>query len=141
VFDRTLCAVGTSYVLFFLGILSTAASMAIVATTRPLRGGVITTGTVVRNDRESTRLGGDRTRRMTTYAPVVQFTDQAGVTHEVTSALSGGKSPVVGSIRHVSYLPSDPGRARIMADATTWIPIVLFLVVGLGLLVAAVASR
>jgi len=134
--------VNASLVLFFIGILGTVASMTILATSRPLRGGVITTGTVIRNERESSTIeSGPSRRRMTTYAPVVQFTDQAGVPHELTPSLSGGKPPAVGSTRQVSYLPSDPGRARLLADSTTWVPIVLFLVVGLGCLIAAVAVR
>ena len=132
--------VGPSFILFFLGVLATGASMAILSSTRPIRGGVITTGTVISNDRKTTRTDGGRTR-MATYAPVVEFTDQAGMTHQVTTSLSGGKAPVVGSTRQVSYLPSDPSRARLMADSTTWVPIVLFLLVGLGCLIAAVASR
>src|SRR3954453_9835797 len=88
--DRTLGRVNASYVLLFLGIMSTFASIAILATSRPLRGGVITTGTVTDNQRESSTIQVRGTgRRMTTYAPVVQYTDQAGVTHHVTPSISG----------------------------------------------------
>ena len=133
---------GASTILWGLGILATLASMAILFTSRPYRGGVITTGTVVQITTEHPQVGDYVERQMvTTHAPVVQFHDQAGVTHSVTSKLSGRKPPVIGSIRQVSYLPNDPARARIVADRQTIIPIVLFLVVGLGCLVAAIATK
>ena len=65
-----------TYVLFFIGILGTLASMALLGQSRPLRGGVITAGTVVDTQQETSTIrdSGPR-RRMTTYAPVIEFTD------------------------------------------------------------------
>ena len=133
---------GASTILWALGILATLASMTILFTSRPYRGGVITTGTVVQMTTEHPD-GPDYVQRQMVglHAPVVQFTDQAGVTHTITSKLSGGRAPVIGSTRLVSYLPAEPAKARIVATRQTIIPIVLFLVVGLGCLVGAVATK
>lgn len=114
---------GVSTVLWALGILATLLSMAILFRSRPYRGGVITVGTVVQ----------------TAAGPVVQFADQHDVVHTVTGAV--GRAPAVGGTRLVSYPPSDPGRARVVASRQTIVPIVVFLVVGLGCLVAAVATK
>lgn len=74
---------------------------------------------------------------MRTYAPVVEYTDSVGVTRSVTSSLSGGVPPTIGSTVRVSYRSSDPARARILGDSHSRVGQYLFLVVGIGFLVAA----
>ncbi|MGN6332807.1 MAG: DUF3592 domain-containing protein [Motilibacteraceae bacterium] len=106
----------------------------------PLRGGVLTDGTVVAVDTRSSKVrdGSGSPRRQTTYAPVVEFVGAQGTTHQVTTGVSGGTRPEVGSTRRVSYLPSDPSRARILGDRQQAMGRGLLLVAGIALLVVAV---
>jgi hypothetical protein len=126
----------------FLGALGVLAFVVSTVQSRPLRGGVITDGTVVEVETRTDTVGAGTPRhRMRTYAPKVEYRDSAGSTHRVTSSISGGVRPTVGATVRISYLPDSPDRARIMADGHTMVGRYLFLVVGVGLLVAAVLLR
>jgi hypothetical protein len=46
--------------------------------------------------------------------------------------------PTVGSAVRISYLPAEPTRARILADAHTRVGLGLFLVVGVAAVIGAV---
>ena len=110
------------------------------AQSRPLRGGTVTDGTIVAITTHRDRIGAGASRRtMRTFAPEVEFRDSNGVSHTVTTSLSGGVQPTVGATVRVSYLPENPDRARILGDSHTRVGRYVFLVVGLGLIAAAIA--
>ena len=130
---------GATFPVGFIGVLAVLAFIALTVQSRPYRDGVITTGTVVSTKAETSRFNTSSGRRtMRTYAPVVEYTDSVGVTHSVTSSLSGGVPPTIGSTVRVSYRSSDPARARILGDSHSRVGQYLFLVVGIGFLGAAV---
>ncbi len=130
---------GASFPVGFIGVLAVLAFVALTVQSRPYRDGVVTTGTVVSTTAETTRFDTSSGRRsMRTYAPVVEYTDDVGLTHSVTSPLSGGVRPAVGSTVRVSYRSSDPAKARILGDSHTRVGQYLFLVVGIGFIAAAV---
>jgi hypothetical protein len=123
-----------------LGVVAVLAFIVSAMQSRPFRGGVETDGTVVSIETRRSRIGAGSSRRtMQTYAPRVEFADVNGVTHSVTSSLSGGVPPAVGDTVRISYVPADPGRARIMGDAHTRVGRYLLLVVGLGFLAISIA--
>ena len=123
----------------FIGVLALLAFVAVSVQSRPYRGGVVTSGKVVSTRAETTRITSSAGRRtMRTYAPVVEYVDGNGVTHSVTSSLSGGVPPAVGATVRVSYRSSDPAKARILGDSHTRVGQYLFLVVGIGFIAAAV---
>jgi hypothetical protein len=124
----------------FLGVLAVLAFVVTTVQSRPLRGGVVTKGTVVAVETRRERIGPASARRtQRTYAPQVRFEDGNGVAHTVTSSLSSGVPPDVGSTVRISYLPERPERARILGDNHTRVGRYLLLVVGLGFIAAAVA--
>jgi disulfide bond formation protein DsbB len=59
-------------------------------------------------------------RRTTSYARVVTFTDKNGKQVTFTEGTSSGKYPDVGQAVQVSYRPSDPQSARILAGRNGW---------------------
>ncbi|MGN6242519.1 MAG: DUF3592 domain-containing protein [Motilibacteraceae bacterium] len=130
------------------GVLGVLALVAFVVTTlqsRPLPGGVLTEGTVVAVERRVSEVRTDSSVSSNsfrtdsrTYAPVVEFVDQQGATHRVTTSVSGGVRPEVGSTRTVSYLPSDPSKARLVGDRQGQVGRWLLLAAGIALLVVAV---
>jgi hypothetical protein len=124
----------------FIGVLAVLAFVVSTVQSRPLRGGVVTDGTVVAIETGRDAIGPAGWRRTShTYAPKVQFVDDAGVTHTVTSSLSGGVQPTLGSTLRISYRPERPEQARILGDAHTRVGRYLFLLVGLGFIAVAVA--
>jgi len=94
-----------------------------------------TPGTVVGYQTEGEKMEGEY------YSPVMEFTDQDGCHHRVTSRSgNGAKLYKVGSCVTVLYDPAIPDRAEIRAFRTLWfLPLVLlvfagiFLAAGLGL--------
>ena len=124
----------------FIGVLGVLAFAVTTLRSRPFRGGVLTEGTVVGIETEMSRVGANR-RPMRTYAPKVEYRDNAGTAHTVTSSMSGGVQPEIGAAVRISYRPEEPDRARILADRHTRVGSYLFLVVGLGFLAAAVFLR
>jgi hypothetical protein len=126
-----------------LGALGALAVLAFIASTvqsRPFRGGVLTDGTVVSIETRRTVIRGSGGRRVSrTYAPRVEFIDGHGATQAVTTSLSGGARPAIGSVVRISYLPARPEQARIMGDGHTRVGRYLFLVVGLAAVAGAVA--
>jgi hypothetical protein len=124
------------------GVLGALAILAFVVSTvqsRPLRDGV-TDGTVASIETRRDVIGPAGGRRVSrTYAPRVEFVDGNGATHTVTSSLSGGVRPAVGSTVRVSYPPARPEQARILGDAHTRVGRYLLLVIGLGFIAITVA--
>src|SRR3954454_3371742 len=130
---------GATFTVGFLGVMALLAFVVIMVQSRPYRGGVVTTGTIVATKAETSRITGSGGRRtMRTYAPVVEYADVNGMTHSVTSSLSGGVQPTLGSTVRVSSRSSDPAKGRILGDAHARVGQYLFLVVGIGFVVAAV---
>jgi hypothetical protein len=104
-------------------------------TTRELlKSGARTQGTVVGAEEE--RDGGDHPS--TTYHRVVRFTTADGRTVEFTSGVGFGHRPKIGRAVPVRYLGEDPEQAEIDRAYTWMVPVASWLLVGLGLLVAAV---
>ncbi|MDT4974832.1 MAG: hypothetical protein QOG98_590 [Pseudonocardiales bacterium] len=123
-----------------LGALAILAFVVSTVQSRPLRDGVVTDGTVASIETRRDVIGPAGGRRVSrTYAPRLEFVDGNGATHTVTSSLSGGVRPAVGSTVRVSYLPARPEQARILGDAHTRVGRYLLLVIGLGFIAITVA--
>jgi hypothetical protein len=72
-------------------------------------------------------------------APVVEYTDGNGLTHQVTSTLSNARLRPVGSTMRVSYRPDQPDKAVVLMlnmVVARW----LFLIVGLACIAGAIAE-
>jgi hypothetical protein len=82
--------------------------------------GVRTDATVV--DQETDKEGD-------TY-PVIEFVDQSGVTHRVTLGVGGGEP--VGSTMSVMYHARNPMDVTGTSVIQSWLPLLLFLVLGGG---------
>ena len=108
----------------------------VLATVRssPLRGGVITDGTIVAVDERDSATPQGFSR---TFTPTVEFRDSTGTTHTVTASMGTGWRPTVGSTMRVSYLQANPNRARVVANARTRIGSLVILGVGIAFLVVA----
>jgi hypothetical protein len=104
-------------------------------TTRELlKSGARTQGTVVGAEEER----GEVNDRPTTYCPVVRFTTADGRTVEFTSDVGFGHRPKIGRAVPVRYPGDAPEQAKIDRAYTWMVPVAAWLLVGLGLLVAAV---
>jgi hypothetical protein len=104
-------------------------------TTRELlKSGARTQGPVVGAGEE--RSGGDNPS--TTYHRVVRFTTADGRTVEFTSGVGFGHRPKIGGAVPVRYPGDAPEQAEIDRTYTWMVPAAAWLLVGLGLLVAAV---
>jgi hypothetical protein len=105
-------------------------------TTRELlKSGARTQGTVVGAEEET---GEVNDRSSTTYCPVVRFTTADGRTVEFTSEVGFGHRPKIGRAVPVRYHHNDLEEAEIDRAYTWMVPAATWLLVGLGLLVAAV---
>jgi Protein of unknown function (DUF3592) len=105
-------------------------------TTRELlKSGARTQGTVVGAEEET---GEVNDRPTTTYCPVVRFTTANGRTVEFTSDVGFGHRPKIGRTVPVRYPGEDPEQAQIDRAYTWMVPVASWLLLGLGLLVAAV---
>jgi hypothetical protein len=105
-------------------------------TTRELlKSGARTQGTVVGAEEET---GEVNDRSSTTYCPVVRFTTADGRTVEFTSEVGFGHRPKIGRAVPVRYPGDAPEQAKIDRAYTWMVPVAAWLLVGLGLLVAAV---
>ncbi|MBL9119579.1 MAG: DUF3592 domain-containing protein [Phycisphaerae bacterium] len=78
-----------------------------------LDNAVATSGTVTELDRR-------RSRKSTTYAEHVRFTDAAGAEHEFISGLSTSHPYSVGAVVPVRYDPNDPTSASIDTAFRNW---------------------
>ena len=132
-------------ILTFLGVLALAGSAALFYQARQARRGILVEGRVIANkiSRTATNLGPDLDNqpwvRTPMAAPVVEYTDRNGQTHQVTSTLSNARLPPVGSTMRVSYRPDQPDKAVVLMPnmaVARW----LFLVVGLACLAGAIAE-
>ena len=132
-------------ILTFLGVLAMAGSAALFYQAWQARRGIVVEGRVVANkiSHTVTNLGTDLDNqpwvRTPMAAPVVEYTDRNGQTHQVTSTLSNSRLPPVGSTIRVSYRPDQPDKAVVLMPnmaAARW----LFLVVGLACIAGAIAE-
>ena len=97
-----------------------------------LKHGVKVQGTVVDVEEETSR-------RSITYHPVVRFTTADGRTVTFTSGMGfSGRQPRIGSAVPVRYRQDDPEQAEIERAYIWMLPAAPSLLVGVGLLVAAV---
>ncbi|MCW2497772.1 DUF3592 domain-containing protein [Jatrophihabitans sp.] len=116
-------------ILIVLAVLDLAAAAVLFAPLLRTRGWTKVPGVIIGiDDRESMR----------TYAPVVEYTDGTGQTRRMSTSLSGGARPPVGSQVTVSYRSEDPARATLTGvpgqAGAKW----LFLVVGVACTVGAI---
>jgi hypothetical protein len=132
-------------ILALLGVLALAGSGALFYQAWQARRGIVVEGTVVANkiSYAGTNLGPDLDNqarvRTPMAAPVVEYTDRNGQTHQVTSTLSNARRPPVGSTMRVSYRPDQPDKAVVLMPnmaVARW----LFLLVGLACVAGAVAE-
>ncbi|MDG4795746.1 DUF3592 domain-containing protein [Micromonospora sp. WMMD1082] len=82
---------------------------------QPFPDGVSTTATVT----EFTTSRGSEGQTM--YRRTLTFTTEAGERIEIAESQQSSKRPVIGSVATVSYLPQDPGSARVVPD-NPWLP-------------------
>jgi hypothetical protein len=102
-----------------------------------LKHGVKAQGTVVDVEKETGRVNNRRSR---TYHPMVRFTTADGRTVTFTSELGFGRPPRIGSAVPVRYLHDDLEEAEIDRAYIWMLPAASSLLVGVGLLVAAVVA-
>ena len=99
-----------------------------------LKHGVKVQGTVVDTEDDTTPVNNLPSR---TYHPVVEFTTTDGRTVTFTSGVGFGRQPRIGGAVPVRYHLDDPERAEIDRAHLWMVPAAIWLVVGVGLLVAA----
>jgi hypothetical protein len=132
-------------ILTLLGVLALAGSGSLFFQARQARRGIVVEGTVVANKISYT--GANRGPALDNQAwaptpmaaPVVEYTDRNGQTHQVRSMLSNSRLPPVGSTMRVSYRPDQPDKAVVLMPnmaVARW----LFLIVGLAGIAGAVAE-
>ncbi|GAA1657352.1 DUF3592 domain-containing protein [Actinoplanes couchii] len=98
------------------------------------RDGLLTPGTVVRIEQDP--------RGKSLFAPVVEYSDRAGVRHEFTVGLKAFK-PIhpVGATVPVRYFPGRPDTATLGSVRNTVLTIGVPLIVGLACLAAGVWTK
>ncbi len=116
---------------FVAGVILTVSGWHQRATEQPVKGWVVTTGTVV-------GIAGSETGKGTVYGPIVSFTDKSGVHHQFAAPATGPGRPDVGGPAKVSYDPANPSRAHDLSDdswrASFVTGIVLLSVFGMALM-------
>lgn len=108
------------WALGFMGAIGLIGAIALFSQGWRARRGTIVTGTVVAIDAKrlspyGSLLQNGRYQRISTYVPVVEFTDATGKLHKVSAALSGTVRPEVGTSVQVSYQPANPDKAIVLA--------------------------
>jgi hypothetical protein len=132
---------GVILALGFMSLIGLAGAAALFSQGWRARRGRIVSGTVVATVRERIQpyvSNPNSLRDAPTYAPVVEFTDDSGQTHQVKANLSGTMRPAIGQSVKVSYRPGNPQKAIVMElpgqAPAKWV----FLVVGVGCLAGAI---
>jgi len=127
------------WALGFMGAVGLFAAVGLFTQAWQARKGIVVSGTVVSIERRRSKAAGRMNSRSSTYAPIVEFSDQSAQVHRVTASLSGTRRPAVGSTVRVSYRPDDPERAIVMdlpgQAGAKWV----FLVVGIACTAGAIA--
>lgn len=126
-------------ILVFLGVLALVGSGALFLQAQQARRGIVVEGTIVAAEISHRRDIEDPGVRMMSAAPVVEYTDRNGQTHQVTSKLSNSRMPQVGGTIRVSYRPDDPSKAVVLMPGMA-VPRWFFLIVGVACIVGAIAE-
>ncbi len=133
---------GAVWALGFMGAIGLLGAIGQFSQARKARGGIIVPATIVELQTSQMRRVDPATQnfnRIRAFAPVVEFTDEQGQLHRVTSSLSGTRRPAIGSTVSVSYRPGNPDKAIVVGvpgqSGAKW----AFLVIGLVCAGAAIA--